>query len=132
MGVVYYANYLTWFEVGRSDLLRQLGKSYREIEKQRVYLPVLEAHCRYLKPARYDDLIRVKTRVSRASRASVKFEYEVERPDDDALLASGMTVHVAVDEEGRPRRLPAELVDLLHAAGDTSEERNPGRTVEAE
>ena len=114
MGVVYYGNYLTWFEVGRTDLLRQLGESYREIEEnERIHLPVVEAHCRYHKPARYDDLVDIVTRASRPSRARVQFDYELSRAEDGVLLASGTTLHVAVGRDGRPCRLPRKLTELL-------------------
>ncbi len=114
MGVVYYGNYLTWFEVGRTDLLRQLGRSYREIEEnERIHLPVVEAHCRYHKPARYDDLVDIKTRASRPSRARLQFDYELSRAQDGVLLASGSTLHVAVGMDGRPCRLPRNLQELL-------------------
>jgi acyl-CoA thioester hydrolase len=114
MGVVYYGNYLTWFEVGRTDLLRQLGESYREIEENEgIYLPVVEAHCRYHRPARYDDLVDIVTRASRPSLARVQFDYELSRAEDRILLASGTTLHVAVGRDGRPRRLPRKLRELL-------------------
>ena len=114
MGVVYYGNYLTWFEVGRTDLLRQLGESYREMEEnEKIYLPVVEAHCRYHKPARYDDLVDIVTRASRPSRARVQFDYELSRAEDGVLLASGTTLHVAVSRDGRPCRLPRKLQELL-------------------
>jgi acyl-CoA thioester hydrolase len=114
MGVVYYGNYLTWFEVGRTDLLRQLGRSYREIEEnERIHLPVVEAHCRYHRPARYDDLVDIVTRASRPSRARLQFDYELSRAQDGVLLASGSTLHVAVGRDGRPCRLPRNLQDLL-------------------
>jgi acyl-CoA thioester hydrolase len=114
MGVVYYGNYLTWFEVGRADLLRQLGESYRKIEEtEKIHLPVIEAHCRYHKPARYDDLVDIVTRLSRPSRAQVRFDYELSRAEDGALLASGTTLHVAVGRDGRPCRLPKKLRDIL-------------------
>ncbi len=114
MGVVYYGNYLTWFEVGRTDLLRQLGQSYREIEENDgIRLPVVEAHCRYHKPARYDDLVDIVTRASRPSRALVQFDYELSRAEDGVLLASGSTLHVAVGRDGKPCRLPQKLTGLL-------------------
>jgi len=114
MGVVYYGNYLTWFEVGRADLFRQLGQSYREIEEnEMVHLLVVEAHCRYHKPARYDDLVDIVTRASRPSRARVQFDYQLSRAEDGVLLASGTTLHVAVGRDWRPCRLPRKLQDLL-------------------
>ena len=113
MRVAYYAHYLNWFEVGRSHLLRELGMSYRKIEREAVFLPVVESHCLYLRPARYDDLLRVTTRVSRPKGARLLFEYEIHRADDEELLATGSTVHVAVDEHGKPRRLPDDLARLI-------------------
>ena len=113
MGIVYYANYLTWFEVGRSDLLRQLGASYRELENKRIFLPVIEAHCQYLRPAHYDDVIEIRTTASRLSRVRIHFEYEISRPDDAMVLASGSTVHVATNSAGKPCRLPDDVVELF-------------------
>ena len=113
MGVVYYGNYLAWFEVGRSDLLRQLGSSYRDIEQNGVYLPVVEAQCRYHHPARYDDLVEIRTKASRPSRAQLRFDYELSRVADDVALASGSTVHVATKDNGKPCRLPAKLTELF-------------------
>lgn len=113
MCVAYYAHYFTWFEVGRSDLLRQLGMSYREIEDESVFLPVVESHCRYIKPARYDDLLQVTTQVSQPGRARLFFEYQVHRVGDGELLATGTTLHVAMDDRGKPRRLPDRLARLI-------------------
>lgn len=114
MGVVYYANYLTWFEVGRTDLLRQLGGSYRELEaRDKIYLPVVEAHCRYLHPARFDDVVEVRTTASRPSRAKLRFDYELTRAEDGVVLAAGTTVHVAINAEGKPCRLPDRLQELF-------------------
>lgn len=113
MGVVYYGNYLTWFEVGRTDLLRQFGSSYREIEGHRVFLPVIEARCRYHHPARYDDVVEIRTTASRPSRAKLRFDYELSRAHDNVAIASGSTLHVATNENGKPCRLPARLTELF-------------------
>lgn len=113
MGVVYYANYFAWFEVGRSDLLRQRGMSYRELESQGVILPVVEAQCRYVKSARYDDLLRITTRSTPSSRVRIHFDYEIHRAEDEELLATGTTDHVAVDSRGKPRRLPEKVMRIL-------------------
>ena len=113
MGVVYYANYLVWFEVARTDLLRQAGWSYREMEADGYMLPVLEASCVYRQPARYDDEIDVKTTGTLVSAVRVKFVYDVVRPADDVLLASGHTVHASIDRSGRPCRLPDRVRQLL-------------------
>ena len=105
MGVVYYANYLRWFEAGRTEFLRAKGLSYSEFEsREKLILPVAEAGVSYLQPARYDDLVSVETSLVLARRASARFEYAVKRGDD--LLATGFTVHACVDGSGRIRRLP--------------------------
>ena len=113
MGVVYYANYLVWFEVARANLLREAGWSYREMEADGYRLPVLEANCVYRQPARYDDEIDVKTTGALLSPVRVKFEYDVVRPADHVLLATGYTVHASVDRGGRPCRLPERVRQLL-------------------
>jgi acyl-CoA thioester hydrolase len=116
MGMVYYGNYLRWFEVGRAELMRSLGMSYREVEEAGIRLPVVEARCRYLRPARYDDLLAVQTAVAKLGRASVCFEYRVAREPDGELLARGTTEHCFVDRAGKPMRPPPALADLLARA----------------
>jgi acyl-CoA thioester hydrolase len=113
MGVVYYANYLVWFEVGRTDLLRDAGWTYRAMEADGYMLPVLEAKCVYRQPARYDDELDVKTTGALLSPVRVKFVYDVLRPADDVLLATGYTVHASIDRAGRPCRLPDRVRELL-------------------
>ena len=116
MGVAYYANYLRWFEIGRAEMLRDLGMSYQRVEAELgVMLPVLEAHCRYLKPARYDDRVVIETGLAELRRASVRFAYRVLREDGD-LLATGGTEHCFLTREGRPTRAPAELLELMERA----------------
>ena len=109
MGVVYYANYLVWFEVGRADLLRSLGWTYRDMELTGVSLPVIEAHCTYQRPARYDDEIEIRTTGRMLSPVRMEFEYEVIRTADQAVAATGKTVHAALDASGRPCRLPERV-----------------------
>ena len=113
MGVVYHANYFTWFEIGRCELLRAIGRSYREMEASGIGLPVIEAHCEYRSPAHYDDELVVKTRGTLLSRARVEFDYEISRPSDATINAVGRTVHAAVDATGRPCRLPDYIRELL-------------------
>ncbi len=113
MGVVYYANYFTWFEVGRCELLRAIGRSYREMEASGIGLPVIEAHCQYKSPAHYDDELQVKTSGKLVSPARVEFVYEICRPADGTVNALGRTVHAAVDPTGRPCRLPDYIRELL-------------------
>jgi acyl-CoA thioester hydrolase len=113
MGIVYYANYFIWFEVGRADLLRQAGWTYREMEAEGFALPVVEAHCEYRQSARYDDDLEVRTRAMQVSPARVRFDYEVVRTADESVLAGGHTVHVTLDTGGKPRRLPERVRGLL-------------------
>lgn len=113
MGVAWHGSYFAWFEVGRTELLRERGMTYRELEEQDLFLPVVEARAAYCRPARYDDALAVHTRVASHSGARVAFEYEVRREADESPLATGFTAHAAVDGLGKPRRLPAALRRLL-------------------
>ena len=117
MGVVYYANYFVWFEVGRTEWLRQTGWSYREMEHDGFALPVIEAHCDYRQPARYDDDVEIRTRATLLSPVRIRFDYELWRDPDGQPSATGHTIHAAVDTTGRPCRLPARVRDLLREAG---------------
>ena len=109
MGVVYYANYFVWFEVARTDLLRALGWSYREMEESGVFLPVIEAACQYRRPARYDDAVSIQTSGRMTSPVRMEFSYEISANGDSVPLATGRTAHAAVSADGRPCRLP-ELI----------------------
>ena len=119
MGVVYYANYLVWFEVGRTEWLRDTGWTYREMENSGMALPVIEAGCQYRLPARYDDEIEIATRATLVSQVRIRFDYEITRLEPTAgapaptLLATGHTVHAATDAAGKPARLPASIAELL-------------------
>lgn len=109
MGVVYYANYLVWFEVGRADLMRTFGRTYRQLEEEGVVLPVIEAHCEYKQSARYDEELEIRTTGAVLSPVRLKFLYDIVRRADGLTVASGHTIHAAVDPGGKPRRLPEEL-----------------------
>ena len=111
MGMVYYANYLVYFERGRTEWLRQRGLNYRDLESQGVYLPVIEANCTYISPARYDDLITIKTKLSEISFASIKFEYEIILNNKN--LAKGSTKHPFVNKDFRPVKIPVEIKAVL-------------------
>jgi acyl-CoA thioester hydrolase len=113
MGVAYYANYLVWFEVGRTDLLRSSGWSYKEMEAEGYSLPVVEVHCEYRASARYDDDLEVRTVGALMSPVRLRFEYRVVRANDEATLATGHTVHASLDASGRPRRLPDRVRAVL-------------------
>jgi acyl-CoA thioester hydrolase len=126
MGVAYYANYLKWFEIGRAELFRRVGSSYRDLEERGCFLPVHEAYCRYLQPARYDDVIRIETRFSLAGRARLRFDYRLFLRETDALLAEGYTVHVCTDGNGRPIKPPVYLRELFAPLASTSEDAMEG------
>jgi acyl-CoA thioester hydrolase len=111
MGIVYYGHYLTYFERGRTELLRACGLPYAELEDQGILLPVIEAHCEYLKPARYDDLLLITT--TTAGRTGIRILMQCQVSRDDSLLVRGYTRHVATTPEGRPCRLPTALLALF-------------------
>lgn len=111
MGVVYYANYLRFFEGARASYWRALGKSYKDLEDAQVAMPVIEAHCNYKRPSHYEDLLVVETHVADVRAASLRFLYEVRR--GDALLAEGYTRHAVIGPNGRPRALPDFMRQLV-------------------
>ena len=114
MKMVYYGKFFEYFEQGRSDLLREIGLSYPEIERMGYYLPVIEAHARYLRSARYDDLLTVKTMLSELPQARVRIEYEVFNEGEKDPLASGYTVHTFVNAaSGKPARAPGLFLETL-------------------
>jgi acyl-CoA thioester hydrolase len=113
MGVVYYANYLIWFEVGRTELLRTRGWSYREMEATGVALPVIEAACTYHRGSRYDDELEIRTVGALISPVRLRFDYDIVRCGDDVKIVSGRTLHAAMNTRGRPCRLPDRLRDLF-------------------
>ena len=112
MGVVYHANYLLYFETGRTELLRAAGFAYADLEKRGVFLVVTETGCRHRAAASYDDLLKVRTRVTALGKATIRFEYSVQG-QDGKLLAEGHTELAAVDRTKRPMRLPAEVLRAL-------------------
>jgi acyl-CoA thioester hydrolase len=111
MGVVYYANYLAFFERGRCEYMRERGFDYGAFERDGFLFPVVDAHCRYRSPARFDDLLVLETAITGATRVTLDFGYRVRR--DDELLAEGSTRHACLTRAGRPARLPAALATLL-------------------
>jgi len=118
MGIVYYANYLVWFELGRVELLRSLGLAYSQMEKDhKLILPVIEANCRYRSPARYDDEILIETRPALVRESVLKFAYRILRADGEhhKLLAEGETVHVVCDENLKRMPLPEQYSTALRS-----------------
>ena len=113
MGVVYYANYLIWFEVARTDWLRLAGWTYRLMEADGYSLPVVEVHCEYKASARYDDEIAIETTARLMSPVRMAFDYRVARVEDGMAIATGFTVHASLGTSGRPIRLPARVKEFL-------------------
>jgi acyl-CoA thioester hydrolase len=116
MGVVYYANYLVWMELGRAEYCRAAGVHYRDMETDGIFLAVVEAHCRYLHPARYDQEIAVKTWVTNASRRAVEFEYEIRDSHSGRELATGRTRHMFLGADMKPVKLPEKYWPLFGVA----------------
>jgi acyl-CoA thioester hydrolase len=114
MGVVYHANYLPWFEVGRTTLLKEIGVPYRKLEEEGFRLPVLEVSAKYLRPALYDDTVEIVTTLRDRPLLRIHLEYEVRRGEE--LLATGTTVHAFVDRDGRPVRPPPWAVERIARA----------------
>jgi acyl-CoA thioester hydrolase len=116
MGVVYHANYFIWFEVGRVELLRQLGFSYRDMEQNDGYgIAVIDARCRYKAPARYDDELILRTQIKYVRETMVQFDYELMRADDGTLLAEGDTTHVVVNRDMKKSPLSDKYLSVFRA-----------------
>ena len=114
MGVVYHGNYLPWFEVGRTTLLKEMGLPYRQLEADGFRLPVLEVTAKYFRPAVYDDTITIVTTLNERPLLRIRLEYEVRRADE--LLATGHTVHAFIDRDGKPVRPPPAAVAMFSKA----------------
>jgi acyl-CoA thioester hydrolase len=132
MGVAYHAHYLVWFELGRTELMRDLGCPYSELEeRQSIFFPVVRVGARYRASARYDDLLELRTRLVAVGAARVTFEYSLYRSADETLLAEGFTEHATVGADGRPVRLPRNLRSklrdgLFEATGEPASGRRTG------
>ncbi len=113
MGIAYYANYLRWFEMGRTELFRSMGLTYREIEANGIFLPVSEVFCKFLDPVQYDDILIIETSLDTGVRAGMKFDYRLLSEDETALIANGYTQHAFMDRKGRVVRPPAYLRKII-------------------
>jgi acyl-CoA thioester hydrolase len=113
MGVAYYANYLVWFEVGRSELCRERGFRYADLEALGYRLVVSDVTCRYRKPARYDETVIVRTRLKGANKRMVTFGYQILRKDDEEVIAEGETRHLCIDSQGKTKSLPEKFLGCL-------------------
>ncbi len=113
MGVAYYGSYYDWFEVGRTEFCRKLGLPYAEWENMGIFLPAVESYCRYKHPVRYDEKVKVVTRIKELTATTVTFSYKVRRAKDGRLLAIGYTKHAFVGKDGHLMQLPLEIKGLL-------------------
>ena len=117
MGVVYHANHFIWFEIGRVELMRQLGFAYRDMEKDHgCFIPVVDARCRYKAPVLYDDEVLVRTHLKNIRDKMIHFGYELVRAESGELLAEGETTHIVADKQMKPRALPEKYMNVFRAA----------------
>ncbi len=114
MGIAYYGNYLRWFEIGRTEMIRSWGLPYKSFEDRGIFLPVSEAFCKFLAPAQYDDILVIRTILNTGLKAGMKFDYEVYRQADEKLLTTGYTKHAFMDPQGRVVRPPKFLRELIN------------------
>jgi acyl-CoA thioester hydrolase len=125
MGVVYHANYLIWFEVGRVELMRALGLEYKRMEiEDDCRIVVADAHCRYRHSAMYDELLRIRTRIAESRNRLIKFSYEVIRDADGKVLANGETTHVICGRNGRTKMLPKKYHSVFDAVAAPQPDRS--------
>lgn len=121
MGIVYNGNYVRWFEVGRTEYLRQIGYAYSELEKQGMSLPVRSLECYYKAPALYDDVLEIASWVSKLGGASIEIQYEIKRKDTGQLLVNGMTQHAVTDSKLKPIRFKNLYPDFYARVVETME-----------
>ncbi len=114
-GMAHHSSFLPWFEEGRIELLRSLGKPYQEFEAEGMHFPVREVFCRYWTPARFDDVLVISTSIEQVGGASVQFNYRITRQADETLIAEGLTRHACVDNDGKVKRLPRQIRQMLSA-----------------
>jgi len=113
MGQAYYGNYFRWFEIGRNEMFRSIGLSYKAVEERGIFLPVAEAHCKYAAPAKYDDILVIETAVDHKIKAAIKFDYNIYREDGQTLVAQGYTKHPCVNRKGKVVRPPDFIKELI-------------------
>jgi acyl-CoA thioester hydrolase len=114
MGIVYHTNYIKWFEIGRAELLRELGIPYSKIEIMGYNLPLTEVNCHYLYPARYDQVVLVETEILFLKRATVKFSYSIYDETKEKVLVEGESVHACLNKQGKIVRIPADIADKIN------------------
>ena len=114
MGIAYHANYLRWFEIGRTEMFRYLGLTYKDIETKGIFLPVSEVYCKFTAPAQYDDVIEIETTIDSSVKGGMKFDYSISREYDDKVVATGYTKHACVNQNGHVVRPPGFLTELIY------------------
>lgn len=125
MGIVYHANYIKWFEMGRTELMRSMGISWSDIEPLKCYFPVTKLSCHYLLPARYDDLLILKTEIDEVKRASISFIYRLYDKEKDRVMVRGSTLHACTDEKGNIIRIPGAIQSMITERQDKGENAWP-------
>jgi acyl-CoA thioester hydrolase len=115
MGVVYHSNYFLYFELGRTEYMRQRGYAYADLERQGIFLAVVEANCKYKAGAKYDDPIIIRTSVGKTTNVTIMFQYQVFREQDNVLLVEGSTTLACLNKDNRPQRIPEEIARALAA-----------------
>lgn len=113
LGIVYHTNYIKWFEVGRGELMRELGVPYSQIENMGYYLPLTEVNCHYLHPARYDQIVLIETQIIFMTRASIKFKFLIWDEKQEKTLAEGESVHACINKQGKIVRIPREITEKI-------------------
>lgn len=113
MGVVHHSHHLSWFEIGRTELLREHGCTYKDLEEKGIFMPVVEISCRYNAPARYDEILEVETEVKEMTYVRIRFDYKVRKISGGVLIATGFSTHVCTDAAGTPKRFPDFIRDVL-------------------
>ena len=113
LGIVYHTNYIKWFEIGRGELLRELGIPYSQIENMGYNLPLTEVNCHYLYPARYDQIVLIETQIIFVTRASIKFRFLIWDEKQEKTLAEGESVHACINKQGKIVRIPREITEQI-------------------
>lgn len=114
LGIVYHTNYIKWFEIGRGDLFRDMGSCYAALEARGFHLPVTEAYCQYLVPARYDQILRLETEIEYIGRAVVRFNCEIWDEAREVKHVEGYTIHACTTRKGKVARIPEDIIDRIH------------------
>lgn len=113
MQVAHHTRYFEWFECARTEMLREIGYSYKNVEEDGTLLPLVEANCKYIQPVFYDDVIKIQTSLNTLPRATMKLEYQIRRKQDDKLLAEAFTIHAFMKKNGQPMKPPTKFTDIL-------------------